>query len=379
MMKVHLLRSKELSVEAYGNVLNLVQRFPGPVRFISSESEDSIDNLLTRIWEDEDKFSRQEERVSLSAEKSMFMPKEEPYQSWDYFFRKCESFRRLRNIPSEDHVILLTDIGNDMNWFGSVGPSMKDYFIQTSHWDYFFGEAVDVRFPIAYEVAVWLIRSLMFERREDILNALHKSSRGCANDFCRQKQEIILKMRTADLCTECMEILQEREVSPLVANQLFNIVDGIRENMTFRGRSALIRKPSRVEVRGLTQRLFLTDLGDLELRLNPKERAIYLFFLKHPEGVRLVELQDHRAEISSYYSIMANRYESEEIEEALSRLLDPMDNNINEVISRIKRKLRDAVGEDLLDLYLIQGAPGEVRRIPLDREFVSYSANDGAI
>ena len=76
---------------------------------------------------------------------------------------------------------------------------------------------------------------------------------------------------------------------------------------------------------------------------------------------------------------MANRYESEEIEEALSRLLDPMDNNINEVISRIKRKLRDAVGEDLLDLYLFQGAPGEVRRIPLDREFVSYSANDGAV
>jgi hypothetical protein len=373
MMRVHILRSSELSIETYGNVLTLLQRFPGPVRFISSESEESTEELLTRIWEDEIDFSRQKNVFGLSAECSKIMPMKESYQSWDYFFRKCNAYRRYNKIPQEDHVILLTDIGNEMNWFGSMGPSMKDYFIQTSHWNYFFGEAVDMRFPIAYEVAVWLIRSLMFDRREDILQAMHKAPRGCANDFCQQKQEIVLKMRTADLCSDCMEIMQQRDVSPLIANQLFSIIDGIRDNMTFRSRSALIGRPSRVEVKGVTQRIFFTDLGDLELRLNPKERSIYLFFLKHPEGVRLVELQDHYEEISSYYSIMANRYEPEEIDQALARLLDPMDNNINEVISRIKRKLRDTVGEDLLDMYLIQGNPGEARKIHLDREYVSYS------
>jgi hypothetical protein len=372
MMKVHLLRSNELSVETYGNVLSLLQRFPGPVRFLTSESENSMDFLMTRLWESEELFGEQREVFSIQPDSDYVMPKEERFQSWDYFFKKCESYRREKNIPQEDHIILLTDIGNDKNWFGCISPSMKDYFIQTSHWDFYFGKAVDSRFPIAYEVAVWLIRSLMFDKRDAILDAIHKTTKGCANDFCQQKKEIVLKMRTADLCVDCLEILHKRKVSPLIANQLFNVIDGIRENMTFRSRSALIKKPSRIEIRGATQRIFLTDLGDLELRLNPKERAIYLFFLNHPEGVRLVELQDHQEEIASYYCIMANRYEPEEIEQALCRLLDPMDNNINEVLSRIKRKLKETVGEDLLDMYTIQGIPGEIRSISLDREYVSY-------
>ena len=373
-MKVHLLRSQELSIQTFGNVLNLLQQFPGPVAFVSAEPEEHLDQLQTRIWEKEEDFLEQQVmEKSFSDSKVGLFPMEEKFQSWEFFFDQCELFRKEQNIPKDDHVFLLTDIGNESNWFGSIGPSMKDYFIQTSHWNMFFGADVDERFPIAYEVGVWLIRHQMFALREEILAAVHKEPRGCANDFCEHKKDIILKMRTADLCSDCMDILHARDVSPLIVGQLFGILDGIRSNLTFRERSKIIRKPSRMEIRGYMNRIFLTDLGNLEVRLNPKERTVYLFYLNHPEGVHLTELQEHREEIHGYYSRITNQYEQEEIDDAMDRLLDPLDNNINEVLSRIKRKLKDLVGDDLLDYYLIAGAHGAEKRISLDREYVTYT------
>jgi hypothetical protein len=43
------------------------------------------------------------------------------------------------------------------------------------------------------------------------------------------------------------------------------------------------------------------DLPGTELNLAPRERALYLFFLKHPEGVVLVNLRDYEAEILELY------------------------------------------------------------------------------
>jgi hypothetical protein len=65
--------------------------------------------------------------------------------------------------------------------------------------------------------------------------------------------------------------------------------------MTLRGRSKLFQQPSRME-KGTLKKYFLSDLGNLELDLNPKEKALYLLFLNHREGIRLTEIQDHKEE-----------------------------------------------------------------------------------
>jgi hypothetical protein len=377
-MKVHLLRSQELNIEKYLNVLNLLNQFSGPIRFLPGESEIEISTLMSRVWENEEDFVTKKERKNFfgifedNLDKSISFPHKENYQTWDYFFSKCTAYREQNNVPDEDHVFLLTENGNEYNWFGAIGPSNKDYFIQTSGWMFYFGSQVDERFPIAYEVAIWIMRQLMFENRAEILRGVHNETRGCGNDFCKDKNDIILKMRTADLCPRCMRILEGKEISLLIVSQLFAIMDGIRTSMTFRERVRIMRKPSRIEVRGYTSRIFLTDLGDLELRFNPKEKAIYLFFLNHPEGVHLTSLQDHRSEIKQLYERFTNQYNSFEIECAIERLVNPLDNDINVVLSRIKRKLRDAVGGELLPFYLIDGPHGGDKRIALDREFVGF-------
>jgi hypothetical protein len=170
---------------------------------------------------------------------------------------------------------LLTDVGNELNWFVSVSPSLKNYFVQTSNWEHFFGNNIDVRFPIAYEVIIWVMRYFMFPGREETWDGVHTKSIGCIIDFCADKSQIILKMSTADVCDSCMRKFIERYVPILYTRQFFDILDGIRNSMTFRGRAVLLHQPSRLEIKGKFKKIFFSDLGGLELSLNPKEKAIY--------------------------------------------------------------------------------------------------------
>ena len=103
------------------------------------------------------------------------------------------------------------------------------------------------------------------------------------------------------------------------------------------------------------------------MQLNPKEKTIYLFFLKHPEGVRIVDLIDHKTEISHFYETFTNSYDTSQIEQAINLLLDPTEGNINQVFSRIRAKFKSAVGTRLSNLYTIEGNPGEPFKINLNR------------
>ena len=354
-MRVHLVRSDEFQIEKFEQILNLLHQFAGPIEFIPGEI--AAQAVVGTIQEN------QHILIHLA-------------QPWDYFFDKCVSYRAQHHLPSEDHVFLLTEEGNDRNWFGSIGPSNKDYFIQTSGWEQYFGNEVDNRFPIAYEVCIWLIRAFMCDQREEILSIIHYEATGCGNDFCQEKKDIILKMRTGDLCTECTQLLASRDLSPLILTQLFSIMDSIRSGLIFRNRIGIMHRPSRMEIRGHNNRIFLTDLGDLELKLNPKEKTVYLFFLNHPEGVHLSYLTDYQDELLELYNRFTAQIDHHEIERSLQRLIDPLDNDINVVLSRIKRKLKDAVGEELLSFYHIDGPHGGIKCIPIDREFVTFETND---
>jgi len=215
------------------------------------------------------------------------------------------------------------------------------------------------------------LRSQMFQNRQEIMDGVHKGSTGCMMDFCENKKDIVLKMRTADICNDCLAVIQNREVDRPFARQVLDSMDGIRQHMMFRERSEFLNSPSKMEIRGFMKRIFLKDLGDLEIQLNPKEKTIYLFFLNHPEGVRIVDLIDHKTEISHFYETFTNSYETVQIGQAINLLLDPTEGNINQVLSRIRAKFKSAVGIKLSNFYTIEGNPGDSFKIHLNRELVT--------
>lgn len=385
-MLIHLIRSEEYREEDFEQVINLLEQFNGPIEFISAEtnylqSTPPVLSWLSKL-EFEKKntphFSANRDQISpnysmfeSSAKKSIVFPVEVPSLSWDMFFAACIDYRMKHNIPEKDLVILLTDFSNEQNWFAGIDSTMKNYFIQTSNWHHFFGNSIDSRFPIAYEIVIWLLRSQMFQNRQEIMDSVHKGSTGCMMDFCENKQEIVLKMRTADICNDCLKVIQNKEVDRPFARQVLDSMDGIRQHMMFRERSEFLNSASKMEIRGFMKRIFLKDLGDLEIQLNPKEKTIYLFFLNHPEGVRIVDLIDHKTEISHFYETFTNSYETVQIGQAINLLLDPTEGNINQVLSRIRAKFKSAVGNKLANFYTIEGNPGEAFKIHLNRELVT--------
>jgi len=359
-------------------VFHLLEPFNGPMKFIACEDTFTSSNFEeeSRIWDQKEDFEKlknisQTSRIFSISEDSISFPYIEKVKTWDQLFSECDSYRKIKNIPDEDIIVLLTDIGNDLNWFGGVSESMKNYFVQTSNWDYFFGNTIDIRFPIAYEVIIWVMRNKMFENREAMSEGVHKQPIGCIMDFCQDKSQIILKMRTADVCESCMKKFIDRDIPTLYSRQFFDILDGIRNSMTFRGRSTLLQKPSKLEI---TKHLniFFTDLGNLELKLNPKEKAVYLLFLKNTDGIYLSHLQDYKEELKKLYkSFKSTEHDSDiKINGAIDILINPEENDINIVLSRINKKIKAAVGDTLSEYYCIKGERGDKKRISIDREMV---------
>lgn len=130
-------------------------------------------------------------------------------------------------------------------------------------------------------------------------------------------------------------------------------------------------KPSPLQVTN-DARLILIDY-DKEVTMLPIDKAVYLFFLRHPERVSIKELCDHRDELSRIYArVLGKRHLTKSQQTSIGLLCTPYNNSINEKISRICSAFRAVVHDSLADNYTIQGTRGEGRYILLDEELIIW-------
>ena len=379
-MKVHLVHTEEVRQEDVENVLNLLKGYPGAIEFVDGGTLDLESPYGVKLFRNKTKFEHQEQ-VMYSAMESRIMEKSQKYNrpifpfqksyyTWEQFFKSIELCKLEENIDSNDFVFLLTNQYNEKNWFAFLGPSLRTGFIHTDDWPWFFGEDTDIRYPIAYEVASWIVRGLMYQNQKEVVTGFHKQTVGCFNDFCKKKNEITIKMRTADVCEECMKQLKNRDVPPHYLNQLFSVMDGIRSNLMFRKRSRIINKDSRIKIDLEAKKVFLIDFGNLDVRLNTKELGLYLLFLKYPDGIALNALVDYEYELFVSYQKISGRSNIQEMINTIHLLTNYLEGELSTTLSRIKNKFKKSLGEELAGNYFIQNLPTGVHGIPLDREGV---------
>ena len=118
--------------------------------------------------------------------------------------------------------------------------------------------------------------------------------------------------------------------------------------------------------------LYLTDFDNREVKMDDLTKALYFFYLRHPEGARLKELQEHEEEIRRIYSGLTGRDDPEKIQESVHNLLNPYGNALNVSLSRIKRAFKNVVDDRVACFYYISGSSGSTRKIPLDRDLVIW-------
>lgn len=100
---------------------------------------------------------------------------------------------------------------------------------------------------------------------------------------------------------------------------------------------------------------FILNTMNREVMLTPLQKALYLLFLKHTEGIEFKCLIDHREELLRLYRTIAPAVEKEKAVEAINRLTDPTDNAINEKCSRIKAAFGTMMDAYTLSYYMISG------------------------
>ena len=118
--------------------------------------------------------------------------------------------------------------------------------------------------------------------------------------------------------------------------------------------------------------LYLTDFDNREVKMDDLTKALYFFYLRHPEGARLKELQEHEEEIRRIYSGLTGRDDPQQIRESVHNLLNPNGNALNVSLSRIKRAFKNVVDDRVACFYYISGSSGSTRKIPLDRDLVIW-------
>ena len=389
--RVHLLKSEEVDKGAYHEILQQLQSFSGPIEFVSTVDEPVFEDEEGIEFDNDDKSGRDRTHpipISLhkrgatySKSEEIFIeqahyteaPKTTTRLKWADIFEKCIGFRKSNDISEFEFVILLTDKGNEYNWFAAPDPAGgRNGFVQTSGLGFYLPGFS--RASIVYLITTHLLRHYMFSDIREMSEGVHKISVGCMNDFCQNKADLILKIRTADLCPDCVKQLEKKEVDPLLANQVFEIMEAMRSEILFRDRYSLLKKPSRMSISGPNFKIQFPDLANIELKLDKIEKTIFLFFLGKQDGVKLNMLDEHREELIELYlkvSPTSNR------ETAARRINERTDNTntqkISETISKIRKKINDLLGTEMGEHYVIAGANGEVKKIGIERSLISYS------
>ena len=158
-----------------------------------------------------------------------------------------------------------------------------------------------------------------------------------------------------------------------VKSKVKELVNYLRENnVTEEEIMRLIRPEKRLSRLVVTEdyRILLPDYEGAEVRLEPLHKAVYLLFLRHPEGIRFKELPDYREELAEIYHSMKRRTQAKKkVERSIFDVTDPLCHSIIEKCTRIRNVFQQITS---YEEYVIAGVKGELKRIALDRELVTW-------
>ncbi|MGN1214071.1 MAG: hypothetical protein ACI4TR_04170, partial [Bacteroidaceae bacterium] len=119
-------------------------------------------------------------------------------------------------------------------------------------------------------------------------------------------------------------------------------------------------------------RIFLPDYNNVEICMPALPKAVFLLFLRHPEGIRFKELTDYYSELLEIYLLMKPKGNMKKHENSIKDVTNPCKNSINEKCARIREAFIGKFNERLAQNYFVTGKRGEPKYITLDRTLVSW-------
>jgi len=117
-------------------------------------------------------------------------------------------------------------------------------------------------------------------------------------------------------------------------------------------------------------KILLPDYGNLEIKMHTLPKALYLLFLRKPEGIRFKELYMFKDELFDIYNQMTTKSDADEIKQSIDDLVDATNPSVNQKCARIKEAFRKVLCERIAAHYYIQGKNAERKKILLPSNLV---------
>ena len=115
-------------------------------------------------------------------------------------------------------------------------------------------------------------------------------------------------------------------------------------------------------------RIFIPELDNREMKMPALARALYVFYLRHEEGVEFKFLSEFTEELFSLYRLASNRLDDSRLRATVDSLVNPTENKINECVSRIKTAFLSVMDEYAARNYCLQMRSKEFRKEASDEE-----------
>lgn len=183
----------------------------------------------------------------------------------------------------------------------------------------------------------------------------HKSPYSSVNnDYSSQEEEV----STDDLLEEVRERiarLRQRGIAEFILEQL-------------------IHPDNRLSRLVITKdwRILLPDYNDMEIKMDPLAKAVYLLYLKHPEGIAFKQLPDYKKELMQFYEQLKPSGLTEKALQSIEDVTNPTLNSINEKCARIRAAFLGRFDDYMAKNYYVDGLRGEAKRISLPRNLVIW-------
>jgi hypothetical protein len=325
-MKVYITSTPEFSSELVKKVVEILNKTPGELEFISDRSLTINQYSLAHP-------------PMRTIDKIKFL-------SFDELFDLCDTYRTFREIPDDAFVVLVTSIKNRKDWFSAFRG--KNIFIHGEEWEYYTKR--DGKYGIAYQVLENIFQSMIDLNINDVDNEpnIHIPSIGCINDMCMDKIDVMLKLRTADICESCIARAEEKPMDPLVLDHIQASIENLREAFVNSNRIKSKVKPLAVYIDPKRN----VKIGDKDIHIIPLRRVLFIFFLKNPQGIKTKYLSEYQDDLYEVYKEVRKSAEKSRIK----RMVDDKkggDPSFDSIKSKLNKDLYKKLGSNLADYYMI--------------------------
>ena len=159
------------------------------------------------------------------------------------------------------------------------------------------------------------------------------------------------------------------------ASELLALVEEARRRLEEMGVTDGHAEANKDPVELFIDRNYAVRLGSHQgtlIPLRPLVRALFILFLKHPEGILPKDREHFREELEKIYEIIAPNVSSEDRRRRIGRLMDLQDNAFSENLSVLNATLDRALPLPHARYWKVQGYNGHPRRIPLSPLLVHW-------